>query len=58
VPVAEVTVTVTELEVLDLKEESPPYLAVMVCVPTLNAEVLNVATLELSVPVPREVEPS
>jgi capsular polysaccharide biosynthesis protein len=38
---------------------SPPYAAVIMCEPTANAAVVNVATPEpLSVPVPRVVPPS
>jgi len=38
--------------------ESPAYAAVMVCVPTLRAEVEKVAAPEASAPLPREAEPS
>jgi hypothetical protein len=46
-------------EVLAAKWESPPYAAVIECVPTVSVDVVNVATpLLFSVPVPSVVVPS
>jgi len=55
---AEVIVTVTALDVLEVYEELPPYDAVIECVPTARAEVEMLVLPELRVPVPWEVEPS
>lgn len=43
---------------LALNPLAPPYSAVIEWLPTLNAEMLKVATPLLNVPVPRVVEPS
>ena len=51
-----VTDTPAEVEVALL--ESPAYVAVMVCVPTLRLVVEKLAAPEASVPLPREVDPS
>jgi hypothetical protein len=49
---------VTAEEVADAKFESPPYVAVMEWVPCVKAAVANVATPDVTVPVPSEVVPS
>src|SRR5262249_9556383 len=54
-----VTVCVTGGEVLDANPAAPSYRAVIVCVPAVRADVLNVALpLASSVPVPRVATPS
>jgi hypothetical protein len=45
-------------DVLVVKFESPPYTAVIECVPSASVVVVNVAFLLLSVPVPSSVVPS
>lgn len=54
-----VMVSVAAAEVLALKLESPPYAAVMECVPTVSIEIVKVAIpLLFRVPVPSVVVPS
>jgi hypothetical protein len=56
---AGVMVSVTAVELLAVKLESPPYAAVMECVPTVSIEIVRVALPPLfSVPVPRVIVPS
>jgi len=51
-------VTVTAVLVIGLKPSSPEYTAVMLCVPTASDDVVKVAVLPLTFPVPSEVVPS
>jgi hypothetical protein len=53
-----VTVCVRAVEVLPVKLVSPPYTAVIECVPPDSADVVSVAVPPLSVPVPSVVPPS
>lgn len=56
---AGVMVSVAAVEVLAVKLESPPYAAVMECVPTVSVEIVKVALPPLfSVPVPSVIVPS
>src|SRR5215471_16912092 len=53
------TLSIIVDELLGAYAESPPYTAVMICVPRVNAEVWRVAVAEpLSVPVPSGLTPS
>ena len=53
---ARVVASVSGAEVLDVKLESPPYAAVMECVPTVSIEIVKVAIpLLFRVPVPSVV---
>lgn len=51
------TVILTVFDVLVAYVDEPPYTAISEDVPVVENEVVNVATPELSVPVPREVDP-
>ena len=52
------TVWLTALLVLPVKLPSPPYTAVMLWLPAVSDEILNVAVVPLIVPVPSVVLPS